>query len=61
MAGRSVWPNYRAQVDIDHRRRSDRQVIIPALLRQVCDVEARIEPYSKGLPHLIVEGRTAAS
>lgn len=34
-------------------------VITPALLREVFDVEARIEPCSKGLPQLIVEGRAA--
>lgn len=37
------------------------KVITPALLRRVFDVKARIEPCSKGLPHLIVEGRAAAS
>ncbi|WP_134681431.1 ABC transporter ATP-binding protein [Paracoccus ravus] len=33
------------------------EVITPALLHQVFDVEARVEPCSKGAPQLIVEGR----
>lgn len=33
------------------------EVVTPALLREVFDVKARVEPCSKGEPQLIVEGR----
>jgi iron complex transport system ATP-binding protein len=36
------------------------EVVTENLLRRVFDVEARIEPCSKGLPQLIVEGRAGA-
>lgn len=34
------------------------EVVTPALLREVFDVEARVEPCSKGTPQLIVDGRS---
>ena len=36
------------------------EVVTPALLRDVFEVEARIEPCSQGRPQLIVDGRSAA-
>lgn len=36
------------------------KVITPDLLRRVFEVETRIEPCSKGLPQLIIEGRALA-
>ncbi|WP_410218177.1 ABC transporter ATP-binding protein [Paracoccus sp. (in: a-proteobacteria)] len=36
------------------------QVVVPSLLRRVFDVEARIETCSKGMPQLIVDGRSPA-
>lgn len=37
------------------------EIVTPELLRQVFEVEARIEPCSKGRPQLIVEGRATGS